>query len=357
MIYSYDVGSLPFEGDYKKFLVEASELGEYFKSKVVKAFIDKIKAGVSIPNYPQFRDMNEMFLEMVDGIIKINGEFLAEKSLKVKGGGFIPEVKVLKDNLKEIYEKVGFEVKVKICITGPHTLSYMFKYRDPELFLQLADVLGEIVEANIFSVKEGSVKIVSVDEPLFSVVDDPQLDYGSDGREALIKAWEKIFYKAYSRNVKTVLHLHNTRDELYFAVKSLKIIETHVEDQFYFSKHAKEMVEKNDKLIKASISITDFDKLLQQKLEKLYPDKDKGIILKKMGEIWGEIRRGKVNPEEFLEDEEILIRRLKKIVEFFGIERVPYAGAECGLRGFPTYNVALKCLEKVSNVVKNFKNV
>lgn len=355
MIYSYDVGSLPFEGDYKKFLAEASKLGEYFKTKVVETFVDKVKAGVDIPNYPQFRDMNEMFLEMIDGLIKIDGEFLAGRNLKIKDNGFIPEVKVLKDNLKEIYEKVNFKVEVKVCITGPHTLSYMFKYRNPELFLQLANVLGEIVETNIFNVKEGAVKIVSLDEPLFAVVDDPKIDYGSEGREALVKAWEKIFYKAYSRNVKTALHLHSTRDELYFAVENLKIIETHVEDSFYFSKHVKDMVEKNDKLIKASISITDFDKLLQQNLEKQCPGKGRDFILRKIGEIWNKIRGGKVNPEKFLEDKEVLRKRLEKIVEFFGVERVPYAGTECGLRGFPTYNVALKCLENVSNVVRDFR--
>ncbi|MCX8176115.1 MAG: hypothetical protein N3E48_02645 [Candidatus Bathyarchaeota archaeon] len=355
MIYSYDVGSLPLEEDYKKFLAEASKLGTYFKAKVVGAFIDKVKVGVDIPNYPQFRDMNEMFLEMIDGLVKIDGEFLAEGSLKIKGDGFIPEVKVLKDNLKEIYEKVNFKVEVKLCVTGPYTLSYVFKHRNPELFLQLANVLGEIVEINIFNLKEGAVKIVSLDEPLFAVVDDPQIDYGSEGREALVKAWEKIFYKACSRNVKTALHLHSTRDELYFTVENLKIIETHVEDSFYFSKHAKDMVERNDKFIKASISITDFDKLLQQNLEKQYPGKCRDFILKEIGEIWSKIRGGKVDPRRFLEDKEILRKRLKKIVEFFGVERVPYAGAECGLRGFPNYNVALKCLEDVSNVVRCFR--
>jgi len=43
---------------------------------------------------------------------------------------------------------------------------------------------------------------------------------------------------------------------------------------------------------------------------------------------------------------------LVEMVGRFGIERVPYAGPECGLRGFPTYECALECLRRVSSAAR-----
>ena len=49
---------------------------ELFKDELVKAFIEKIKAGVDVPNYPQFRDMNEMFFTLMTGFEKQSGALL-----------------------------------------------------------------------------------------------------------------------------------------------------------------------------------------------------------------------------------------------------------------------------------------
>lgn len=356
MIKSYDVGSMPFEDDYKKFLVECGKLEKYFEKKIVESFIDKILCGIDVPNYPQYRDMNEMFLEKFGGLIKTKDGYMLEKPLTVKyEKRKIEEVEVLKRNLGKISEKVGFKVKIKICVTGPHTLSWVFAYRDPEIFLQISDVLTRIVEENIFKVKNGEISILSLDEPLFGVVDDSRLDYGSTGRENLMKAWEKIFYTAFSKNVETVLHLHNTTDPLYWDIKSLKIIESHVEDPLYTSKYTRKMLEQTDKFLKASVTPTDFDKLIKQKIEKEYPQKEN--ILQVIGEVWKEIKRGKLNPKIFLEDIKIIQLRLEHIIKMFGVERILYAGPECGLKSFPTYQCALECLKNVSDATKNLKSI
>jgi methionine synthase II (cobalamin-independent) len=76
MIECCDSGSLPFFGDVEKFLEGATRFGvypvddsvEFIEKKVVEGFIDKLGAGVDVPNYPQFRDMNEMFLTMLEGV-------------------------------------------------------------------------------------------------------------------------------------------------------------------------------------------------------------------------------------------------------------------------------------------------
>ena len=48
---SCDVGSMP---------------GKYSPEAVLKGYADKKNAGIDIPNYPQLRDMNEMFLELAN---------------------------------------------------------------------------------------------------------------------------------------------------------------------------------------------------------------------------------------------------------------------------------------------------
>ncbi|RJS88740.1 hypothetical protein CW700_06925, partial [Candidatus Bathyarchaeota archaeon] len=85
MIESYDVGSLPINGDVEVLRRGAAIYGSIlrflrgpedaevrssktFEERVLRSFLDKLRAGVDIPNYPQFRDMNLMFLEMLEGI-------------------------------------------------------------------------------------------------------------------------------------------------------------------------------------------------------------------------------------------------------------------------------------------------
>jgi hypothetical protein len=36
----------------------------------------------------------------------------------------------------------------------------------------------------------------------------------------------------------------------------------------------------------------------------------------------------------------------------FGEEKIPYAGPECGLGGFPTYECAVKYLGRISSAIK-----
>ena len=88
MVESIDLGSLPFVGDFKKFLDSAKSYSQsafpspsstpdnYFEKKIVQSFIHKLRAGIDIPNYPQFRDMNKTYFELIDGVEKIKGGYV-----------------------------------------------------------------------------------------------------------------------------------------------------------------------------------------------------------------------------------------------------------------------------------------
>lgn len=345
-----DVGSLPCSQDMNRFLEGSSQLitdsAEYFENTIVNAFLDKLKAGVSVPAFPQFRDMNEMFLSIFEGLEKIKGGYVATKRLALKSESCtLPEVEAIRRNMKKISDQICCPFKLRVCVTGPYTLSSFFPYRTSETYTQLGQVLSQIVEKNIFAEKEGRTFLISIDEPLFGMVDDPLIDKGTEGREALLKAWETMAHQAQTRNVESCIHLHCTSDDLFWTIKSLQIVESHTDDPLYGVKATKQRLDSTDKFLKASVAVTDFDKLIWSKLGSKASDEA-------VGDAWKRISKGGVDPQEFFEEVNVMEKRLHRVIERFGLERVALAGTECGLRGFPNYGSAMQYLGLVSKAVK-----
>ena len=76
--------------------------------------------------------------------------------------------------IKEITES---PFKVRVCVTGPYTLASLFPYRDERIFIRLGNVISQILEIIFFNNKNGKITLVSVDEPLFGLMDDPLIDF------------------------------------------------------------------------------------------------------------------------------------------------------------------------------------
>jgi len=362
MVKSLDEGSLPFVGDFQKFLEGASNYGravndstKFFEEKVKDGFIDKVEAGIDVPNYPQYRDVNQMFFDLIEGIGKIEIGYIETAALTLKEGrSAIPEVSAIKNSSQEIYEKLGEPFELRVCLIGPYTIASLFAYKDKNTVTRLGNVLAQMVEPNVFNSKHGSVMLFSVEEPVFGFIDDPLLDRGSEGRENLLRAWESIMNKVRAKGVQTCLHLHNTSDELFWETKNLNIIESHVNDSFYQAKRTKERLESTDKFLKASIAVTDFDQLIRNNIIATSMEKLNEInINEKIAETWKNLTKKQIDPTIFVENAELMKERLVKIVENFGENRVPYAGPECGLKSFPTYESALECLKRVPKAVKS----
>jgi len=363
MVESSDVGSLPFTNDINKFLEGANRYDsltedlktQFFERKIIESLEHKTKAGISVPTFPQFRDMNDMFLSMIDGIERVKGGYMETGPISLPGGrGILPEVEVIRRHSKELYEELGRSFRLRICITGPYTLASQFLYKDRTIFSRLGNLLAQILENNIFSNKYGSVSLVAMDEPVFGLIDDPLMDRGSKARENLRKAWELILERASSKNVQTCLHIHSTRDELFWEVKPLDIIEAPLNDPLYKAKRTKQLLESEDKLLNASIAVTNFDQLIRSHILGSSQQKMTEIMMnEKIGETWKKIREGKVDPAVFLESANLMRKRLIKLLESFGANRIAYGVPECGLRGFPTYECALECLKRVADAARS----
>jgi methionine synthase II (cobalamin-independent) len=66
-----------------------------------------------------------------------------------------------------------------------------------------------------------------------------------------------------------------------------------------------------------------------------------------MADVWTGIKNSKITAIDYIETLEIMKKRLLQIINRYDIERVPYAGPECGLKSFPTYNSSIECLKRV----------
>jgi 5-methyltetrahydropteroyltriglutamate--homocysteine methyltransferase len=347
MVVSYDVGSLPlrveesviWEGARKSgsflSLVSSSDAADVFEREIVEGFVDKVRTGIDVPNFPQFRDMNEMYFELIRGIEKGPDGYLALEKPSAKPNTPVPEIEAIRKNASKIRDLTGLDrVRLKVCVTGPYTLAS-----------------SDIVSESLFDSRNGEVSLVCIDEPVLGFLNDPLLDYGSEGREALIKSWDNICQAAISKGAETSMHLHDTSDDIFWAVDNLQLAESHVGDPLYTLDSTKKRLEETGKRLKASITKTLFDTLIENHL------KSQGVsegIQQKVGDTWTEIRREKVDPTIFIEEAGLMAKRLGVIIEEFGPENVPYAGPECGMGGWPGYEYAMEGLRRISEAVASY---
>ena len=296
---------------------------EIFKREVVSSFTDKLSCGIDIPTYPQFRDMNKMFIDIISNHKQT-----------------IPEVDIIRENLSVIADKTKLDkFFLRVCITGPYTLSSESKDK-AFIIPKLTDSLCKILDNSLFKSNYCEVKQVCIDEPTFGFMNDPFLDYGTFGREELRSSWERICKVASSKGINAGIHLHNTSDSLFWEVEHLRNIESHVFDSIYTLKSTKKHLEETDKFLKASVAVTKFDDLIVNKVGE-----------DKLADSWEGINSGIVNPNKFFESKAIMKRRLSKVIVQFGAERIPFFGPECGFKGFPNYKSSLDCLEKISKIL------
>ena len=361
-IMSSDIGSMPLR--IKRDLIESGALKtnssipllntndiDYnsFKDQIVKSQVDKLSTGLDVPNYPQFRDMNTMFLQLLTGYEKNSDSYHRIGKIRYTGEE-IPETKIIKQESKTIAEESRFDkFKIKLCITGPYTLSSLFNGERSIIIEELGNALSRILKESLFNTKYGKVEHVSLDEPTLGFLNDPLLDYGQDGREILRNSWEKILNTASRFGASTSVHLHNTSEEVFWEVESLDVIGSHITDHLYHSEKTLERLRSTGKKLWVPVTVTQFDSLIEEYHKK------KGVkegFPEIIAESWSDMNRGDIDPAIFIDSQEAMEYNLKQYIHFFGEDNIAFASPECGLRSFPDYTHGVICLERASNAVK-----
>ena len=330
MILVDDVGSYPIE--------DRNSLNEYFKiydeillgidikntglyKEVISSFESKMNSGIDVICYPQLQDMHEQFMFPIK-------KYQIEPYLIDEDKAIVVEFEIVKDYLKEIYEKMGKKILLKVCVTGPIELylKEFGNYIHKDLLENFALSVRRFLKKCIINEKYAETYTVSIDEPSIGFVDLMNISY-DDITDVLNKV---------VRNFKNVqIHLHSLKIIEPILNSDIKIIGC----EFASSPINMELIslrdlELYDKFLRAGIIRTDVDRIYAE-------------ILKE---------RGKVSPENFVEDEKIVKKRFETILKKFK-DRIMFIGPDCGLRGFPNRDIARKVLETVVSVKKYVRDI
>ncbi len=306
-----DIGSFPIpKGVSREWITRNLESKEY-EEMVQRAFLMKAKY-LDCPNYPQFRDMIEMFMEPIKTYQE--DAYLIERSKAV-----IPEL--------EYVQKMDVD-SVRVCITGPFELYYRefggVIYDD--ILLNLAESVRRFAEN---ACKFENVRCVSIDEPSLGLAPD-------------LHPEDELLEKAFEYNFKADVQIH-LHEPLFYE----KILETGIDvigiecakkpENMDFVDA--EVVESADKKIRIGVARSDIDGIIAEfnTANNVNAWENDELISLAIDEI---------------EAVDKIAERIERAKEKFG-DLIAYVGPDCGLFSFPTQELALQLLRNLGRAVES----
>jgi 5-methyltetrahydropteroyltriglutamate--homocysteine methyltransferase len=292
---------------------------EGFYAVVLESFRMKCVAGLDVVNYPQLYDMHRQVTDVVVHAME-KGTYVVDGKDAV-----IPEVRVIDEEGKRLYEEFGKKVLLRVCVAGPLELYLKlvgtFAYED--VLLMFAETVKRFAENSVLNSNYVKTEVVSLDEPSLGF-----LDVSAD-KDVIVDILERAF--SFSGVTKQV-HLHSSlRVADVLGVDGIDVVSL----EFAASPKnleglSKKMLEDADKGVRVGVARTDVDSIRAE----LY---DKGVV----------------NPaaDQLVESEEAMRRRFLVAREKFG-DRLLFAGPDCGLGGWPSQDVAELLLRRTVNAVK-----
>jgi 5-methyltetrahydropteroyltriglutamate--homocysteine methyltransferase len=332
-----DVGSfpLPAKVDSKLFgkayrtarkaMIEGKhhEIDEFvvknFRAVIMDSFMKKVETGLDVVNYPQHYDMVGQLADAVRDSMN-EGTYLIRQESAV-----LPEVSVICDEAKRVYERTGKKVNLKVCIIGPVEL-YLRElgsvvHRD--ILEMFAENVKRFATNSILNSKYVQTIAVSLDEPSFG------FEELSADRQMIRDALEKAF--GFIGPTKQI-HIHSpSKIPELLDVENLDVLSIeYAASPRNIEGVSKSMLDQGDKQIRVGVARTDINSIVAE----LY---GKGIM--------------NPNAEQLVEDERIMRRRFEIVKEKYG-ERLSFTGPDCGLGGWPTQESAQLLLNRTVRAVK-----
>jgi hypothetical protein len=377
LIRPIDTGSFPLDSMLERYKKGATDIeldsssqteeALYFVDEHNKAFQRKAAAmgpQSAVVAYAQCRGMIDQFLKPVfRNVLNLNEEgkesiisetkaqqlaaMIAQGEARMSASEApMPEILALERDAETLCESLNTDrIRYKACITGPLELALNFqrllgfpRVYDSTLVEFFTSVVKAFVDNSKRNTKHLRVEVTTLDEPSIGLegLADFFSDTGSDQNLThLLSCWDRI-YDAVPSNSYRGLHLHASPFEQLFNAK-WNLLEAHV--GVYVKR---DWLEQHDKFVRAAIMRTDGPAIL------------KGMDLKF---AWERIRSG--DYEKYLQTADDMTNSLRKCIEMYGTERVPFAGPECGLGpwDWPHGDVmALRNLEAVKICVNDFNS-
>lgn len=316
MVIFDDIGSFPLPEGIDRKWVEENYVSEEYKEMVRRAFLMKA-AVVECPNYPQFRDMVDQFMNLIK-----NSNFQEDVYLIDKKYAVIDEV--------EVIAKMGYPDPVRVCVTGPFELYY--REFGPVIYDDILENIAKSVSRFADNAVEmlNEVCSISLDEPSLGL--NPELQPSEDQIQ--------LAYEHFRLGVDVQIHLHSP---LYYKsmlnVKNIDIFGVEAaKDERVLDIIDAEEVESADKKLRIGIARTDVDSILAEFNQKYGVNawKDEALALKAIEEI---------------ESVDVIKKRLEIAKDKFE-NILAYTGPDCGLFSFPSQRCAMKLLENIAKAIE-----
>jgi len=297
----------------------ASEDYKILKRVVLESFEAKLNSGLDVATYPQHYDMHKQFLEPIEA-------FQTEPYLIDEKKAVLPEIEIIRGAGRELSEKAGGPIALRVCVTGPIEL-YLRTDFGTNIYKDILENLARSV--NLFLknsvVKTPHVKTMSlsIDEPSIGFTDLLNVE-----RDDLIDVLE-LSLKGIRLPVQ--IHLH-TLKSAEIALETTGI--TSITGEFAASPRnisliKKRDLESHDKFLRAGVTRTNIDSIIAE-------CHDRGV---------------EPHPEMLIDSKSDIKNRVKKIDKIFG-ETIASWGPDCGLGSWPTPEVAAELLKRTTEAVK-----
>jgi methionine synthase II (cobalamin-independent) len=376
-----DVGSFPLHADFERYLIGAHHIekssgeinttdAEYFAAQHNSVFRSKTEAlgpETAVVAYAQCRGMIDQFLLPVfhhvleseglqtevttsfGGISKENAQAVAaaiavgNRPPTSEDVG-IAEISALRNGVEKLCTDLGVNrISYKSCVTGPLELSLNLqrlagfpRSYDERLVEYFTEVVKAFVVTSVITSNKLVLEAITLDEPAFGLegFGDFFTDTSSDTKLLhLTRCWNKI-YSSVPSGVYRGIHLHTSPFEGIFE-SDWNLLEAHV-GVFVNRK----WLDDYDKYIRAAIVRTDGPTISQS------------VDIKT---AWQEIFSG--NHMNYLQPTKEMENYLRKNINLYGVERVPFAGPECGLGSWDWKNgsgMAIATLERMNETIRRF---
>jgi 5-methyltetrahydropteroyltriglutamate--homocysteine methyltransferase len=336
-----DVGSFPlpedvsggvFEEAYRaarKAIIDGKRLDRdefllnNFSRIVMGSFAKKVEAGLDVVNYPQHYDMCKQVADAIRESMN-EGTYLVNQERAV-----LPEVRAISDEAKELCEKTGRKIRLRVSVIGPIELyqKEMGSVVHKDVLQAFAENVRRFAKNSILNSKYVETVAVSLDEPSFGFQDI------LTDRETILSTLEAAFnFSGATRQV----HLHSpSRIADLLSVKNIDVLSIeYAATPKNLESVSKGMLDHADKQVRVGVSRTDVNSIVAE----LY---DKGIT--------------KPSAQQIVEDEGVMEKRFEIAWNKYG-DRMTFAGPDCGLGGWPTQEAAQLLLTRTVKAVKTARS-
>jgi len=336
MILFDDIGSYPLpQGKDRNWVAAAVKNKDpAFKSVLMDTMRQKIEAGVGIPTYPQFQDMNKQFLDIINNESKTDEPFIVKKEY-----ARIVELDAMEEVGAEYYTKTGGKLNIRICVTGPLEL-YLNQFGGTayaDILNAFATSIDRFIANSMEHAKHFRISTVSIDEPSIGI--NPQIMFNDSD---LVEALSTATQTAASGGADVEIHLHSPLQyKLVCNVPSISVIGVEAAaNPSYLDLVDMNDLEEYDKFLRVGVARTDIFNMAATLNEKYETN------------VWKEPEKLQDITKE-METPEAVEKRLDKAYSMFG-ERIKYAGPDCGLGSWPTQEIAASLLRNTGDGIREF---